>query len=624
VRARRGIRAGGLVRGFALAAASALAAGCGDLPNAPAAGGVSTLTFSSSVGSGSGAASTEAAFRKVDRIHVRVAPVESGTPVVDDVVSVTEENGEIRLEVDVEMTGEVETFDLFLELRRGSDPLFRGSTAMQLRTGLRTPVDVNLEAVPGGIEVLSELPVFTFVGETATLEGQVVFATGDPIPGREPEWRSLDPGVADVDEGGRVTARAEGDARIEGRFGEVSEVVVAQVRLVAAEVEVEPSEADVSLGEELQLAAIVRDAGGTPLEMPVAWSSADTAVASVDAEGVVTGRSVGTTTIRAESGDAFGEAEIRVVFPPPGVVTRGPAEIGRNSAVLRGDVNPRGSAAEVWFEWGRTPNLTDRRTRSAGTLPAGSSVVLVEEELGGLDPGTDYYVRIVARNEGGTSRGQIVGFTTEAAPPTASTLAPTEVDHTSARLRANVNPRGSATQVWFELAFTPDLAEAQIVSAGTLPGGNSTVSVERTATGLQADRQYYYRVVVENDEGRATGSIVSFTTLLPPPTNLTAQQSDQSGDVFLDWSYDQESFPNVAFGVERRREGSGIWTQIDSTSETSATDSYENLEDGVTYYYRVRACRSASCSLYSDEVSITAQTPQPVGDGLPGRGGDPR
>jgi uncharacterized protein YjdB len=46
------------------------------------------------------------------------------------------------------------------------------------------------------------------------------------------------------------------------------------------------------------------------------WSSSNTSVATVDSNGVVTGVSVGTTTINAKGGGQLGQAVITVTQPP--------------------------------------------------------------------------------------------------------------------------------------------------------------------------------------------------------------------------------------------------------------------------------------------------------------------
>lgn len=397
---------------LALATALTLLAGCDELLNEPAPGGAATITLTQSLASPQVTGDTEAAFGKVDRILVRLTPIETGPPVVDEIFSVSQEDGEIRVELEVELTGGAESFDLFLELRRGQDPLFRGETTLELRPGVRAPANVNLDPIPAALAVPSDPPPLTFVGETVQLDGAVLFATGDVISGLEPTWSSQNPAVAAVDEGGLVTAVAEGDANIQASLGDLAETVLVRVRLAPAEVQVEPSESDILVGQDVQLEATVRDAGGTVLDRTVVWSSLDPSVASVDQEGRVTGESIGTATIRAETDGVHGDALVHVDAVLPTAVTLSAANVGQSSAVLRGDVNPSGSPTEVWFEWGLTPDLSDGRTTGSVNLSGGTSTSRVQRTLGNLEPDTEHYYRVVAQNAAGTVVGEIVSFTT--------------------------------------------------------------------------------------------------------------------------------------------------------------------------------------------------------------------
>ena len=68
-----------------------------------------------------------------------------------------------------------------------------------------------------------------------------------------------------------------------------------------------------ALGDTLQLSATIADGEGHPIpDAPVSWSSSNTSVASINADGVVTARDNGRTTIKAASGGASKTVEITV------------------------------------------------------------------------------------------------------------------------------------------------------------------------------------------------------------------------------------------------------------------------------------------------------------------------
>ena len=61
-----------------------------------------------------------------------------------------------------------------------------------------------------------------------------------------------------------------------------------------------------------KLTAVVRDPGGAIANVPVTWSSSNTVVARVAADGTVTGVFPGTAIITATAGTASGTATVTV------------------------------------------------------------------------------------------------------------------------------------------------------------------------------------------------------------------------------------------------------------------------------------------------------------------------
>ncbi len=85
-----------------------------------------------------------------------------------------------------------------------------------------------------------------------------------------------------------------------------------------ASVEVSPAVATLMVGGSLQLIGTVLDAdGGILPDMTTAWTSGDTAIARVDASGLVTGLAEGTVTITATSDGHSGSVAMTVLADPP-------------------------------------------------------------------------------------------------------------------------------------------------------------------------------------------------------------------------------------------------------------------------------------------------------------------
>ena len=80
-------------------------------------------------------------------------------------------------------------------------------------------------------------------------------------------------------------------------------------------IQISPSNASVVVGATLTLVATARNSAGTLVSTPIQWSSSNTAVATVDAQGIVAGRAAGTSTIMAAALGATTSTIITVTLP---------------------------------------------------------------------------------------------------------------------------------------------------------------------------------------------------------------------------------------------------------------------------------------------------------------------
>ncbi|MDX1744367.1 MAG: Calx-beta domain-containing protein [Halobacteriales archaeon] len=94
--------------------------------------------------------------------------------------------------------------------------------------------------------------------------------------------------------------------------------------VVVTEISVTPPNATLVGGDSLRFRTVVTDdRDGALSGVPVDWSVEDSSVVSIDAEGLVTALSTGTTTIRARFGGVTGEATVEVI-PAPRIVVEPP------------------------------------------------------------------------------------------------------------------------------------------------------------------------------------------------------------------------------------------------------------------------------------------------------------
>ena len=165
------------------------------------------------------------------------------------------------------------------------------------------------------------------VGQTVQLTATPKDANGNPLTGRMVTWSSSNNSVASVTSSGLVSGGAAGSATItatsEGQSGTASITVTS---VPVASVSVTPTSANVNEGKTVQLTATPKDGGGNPLSgRTIAWSSSNTAVATVSSSGLVTGKVAGSATITATSEGQSGASAITVVHVPVASVTVSPA-----------------------------------------------------------------------------------------------------------------------------------------------------------------------------------------------------------------------------------------------------------------------------------------------------------
>jgi len=162
-------------------------------------------------------------------------------------------------------------------------------------------------------------------GSTVALTATVKDAQGNVMTGQTIAWTSSNTAAATVNASGVVTGVAAGSATITatcaGKTG-TSAITVTAVAPVVTTVTVSPPSATIAAGATVALSATVKDAQGNVMTgQTVTWTSSNTAVATVNSSGVVTGIAAGSATITATCAGKSGTSAITVTAPPPPVVT---------------------------------------------------------------------------------------------------------------------------------------------------------------------------------------------------------------------------------------------------------------------------------------------------------------
>jgi trimeric autotransporter adhesin len=213
-------------------------------------------------------------------------------------------------------------------------------------------------------------------------------ASGDIITGLAVTWGSSNTAVATVDQTGAVTAITDGtstiSASIGGQIG--SAVTIVSVPKVAT-VTIVPDTLTVAVGATSQLQATAYDDDGRVLSgLPITWGSGNTAIATVDTLGNVTGVGPGTTQVSAAIGGKTGIATV-IVTPLVPVTINGChggtlTEDTAASIVVNGNIDGQ-CKATLTSKSGSIEIKGNVDNASSATLVAATSVAIDQQVQGG-------------------------------------------------------------------------------------------------------------------------------------------------------------------------------------------------------------------------------------------------
>ena len=158
----------------------------------------------------------------------------------------------------------------------------------------------------------------------------------------------------------------------------------------------------------------------------------------------------------------------------------------------------------------------------------------IKATISGLQNNTKYYYRaFVVTNDGRTALGDIVSATTQSGLGYVITQNPTNIDSTSAILKANLSSIGQGDFVEGGFVY---IADNNLVDPTIEDTENCTkIVVEGLGLGtyeykvedLQQGSNYYYRAYITNTYGTYYGTTKQFQTLYPEIKNNTISASQQ-------------------------------------------------------------------------------------------------
>ena len=174
---------------------------------------------------------------------------------------------------------------------------------------------------PTTVAVTPATTALTALGETVQLTAEVLDQNGRALTGTTVAWMSDNAQVATVGSSGLVTAAGNGTATITASGSGVSGTATVTVAQRVSAVAVAAAVDTLVQGDTLRLTAEATDANGRAVPgAEFDWASGDTAVALVDATGLVTAVGAGEVEISATTSQVVGRATLAVVAPAPTTV----------------------------------------------------------------------------------------------------------------------------------------------------------------------------------------------------------------------------------------------------------------------------------------------------------------
>jgi uncharacterized protein YjdB/PKD repeat protein len=337
------------------------------------------------------------------------------------------------------------------------------------------------------------------VSGTVQLTATPKDANGNPLTGRTVTWQTSDATTATVDAAGLVTGQALGGpvtitATSEGKTG-TSSITVSTTPV--ASVAVTPASASVQVDATVQLTATPKDANGNPLTgRPVTWQTSNATIATVDANGLVTGKAAGgPVTITATSEGKSGTSAITVTPIPVASVTVTPAS---SSIQVNGTVHLTATPKDA-----NGNPLSGRAVTWQSTNPAIASVDATGIVTGHAAGGP---VSIVATSEGQNGSA----FVTVTLAPVAS---------------VDVTPPSPAIQVnaTLQLTATPRDASGNALSGRAVTWASSAPAVATVnSTGFVVGLQTGTANITATSEAIVGTSVVTVQAASGPPVIVGA------------------------------------------------------------------------------------------------------
>ena len=428
--------------------------------------------------------------------------------------------------------------------------------------GRSAPASVTVTAVPVASIRIQPTSLNLSPGQTAQLQAQPLDADGNPLVARVILWFTNNASVATVSADGLVTAHSLGTATItatsEGKSATTSLTVSAPLPNAVV---LTPAQLLVEEGNSAQLSAQVLDDQGRELpNSTVTYSSSNNGVASVSANGLVTGVSPGKAIITGSSSGKTGTADVTVTATPVASVSVTPSQpviavgstITLTAQALSSSNQPLTGRTVLWSS--STPSVaTVTSTGVVNALNPGSTVVFasIDGVLGWANV-TVVHVPVasvtVSPATSDVPIGQTMPLTATLADASGNTLSGRVIAWSSNQTSiATVSSSGVVTGVSMGTATITAMSEGQVGTATVnviAPGvrtvqvlpSSATIGVLGTVTLTATVRDPSGAIITANVSWSSSNVLVAgvssngtVTGLLPGTAIITAKSGSATG-----------------------------------------------------------------------------------------------